>query len=73
MNEKYMIDVGMVDNFPLPCVNNVPPFAASGLPMRAGYTPLAANHGYGHGFCLHARPGITCAAPHIRNHMENPG
>ncbi len=70
MNEKDMIDVGMVDNFPLPCVNNALPFAAS---MRAGYAPLAANHGYGHAFCLHARPGITCAAPPIRNRMENPG
>jgi len=66
MNEKDMIDVGMMDNFPLPCVNNA-------LPMRAEYAPLAVNHGYGHAFCLHARPGITCTVPHIRNRMENPG
>jgi len=47
-------------------------FAASGLSMRAGYAPSAANHGYGHASCLHARPGIACPAPYIRNPMRNP-
>jgi len=49
------------------------PFAASGLSMRAGYAPSAANHSYGYAFCLHARPAIACPAPYIRNLMKNPG
>jgi len=45
-------------------------FAASGLSMRAGYAPSAATHSFGYAFCLHARPGITCPAPYIRNPMK---
>jgi len=48
-------------------------FAAHGLFMRAGCALWPANHGGGHAFCPHPRPGSACPAPSIRDLMNNPG
>jgi len=64
--------INILGEFLRSCANRALTFAASDLAMRAGYASSAANHGYGHAFCLHARPGIACPAPYIRNPMRNP-
>jgi len=48
-------------------------FVVSGLFMRAGCAPWAANHSYAYASCLHAYPGLACPAPAIHDLMKNPG